>query len=466
MAKTENARTDYLIVGTGAMGLAFADTLLVEKPDATITMVDRYTRPGGHWNVAYPFVTLHQPSSFYGVASRELSKGRIDTLGYNQGLADLATLPELRDYFDSVMRDTLLPTGRVSWHPGCDFEGVEGHVGRFTHRLSGETRQVEFGTLVDGTHLNTSVPKTHTPNFSVDPGATLMPLNNLPEVTTPPSGYTIIGGGKTGIDACLWLLEQGVPSDKIRWVASRDGYLLNRRYTQTSAEYYVGSITNVANMFEAVAASTSKADMFDRLVECGYFLQLDPDHRPTMFHAPTISETELDALRTLPIVRMGRVKHIGLHEIEMTDGTIPTDPDHIHVDCSASPLKDIRAKPVFADGRITLQTVRAFQPAFSASFIAHIEASDRSMSEKNAVSGVVPLPDGLDDFIRMQAANMMNQAIWGRDPALRAWMASNRLDGFSQVPDGLEDSADELRALSKRIRAAGMPAAMKLASYL
>ena len=459
-------RTDYLIIGTGAMGLAFADTLLVEKPDATITLVDRYTRPGGHWNVAYPFVTLHQPSSFYGVASRELSKGRIDRMGYNKGLADLATLPELRDYFDSVMRDTLLPSGRVTWHPGCDFEGVEGKIGRFTHRLSGETKEVEFGTLVDGTHLNTSVPKTHTPNFAADPGATLMPLNDLPEVATPPSGYTVIGGGKTGIDACLWLLEQGVPSERIRWVISRDGYMLNRLHAQTSAEHYAGAIGNVANMFEAIAQSTSQADMFDRLVDCGYFLQLDADHRPTMFHAPTVSEAELDALRTIPVVRMGRVRRIGLHEIELTDGTIPTDPDHIHVDCSASPLKNIRAKPVFAEDRITLQTVRAFQPAFSASFIAHIEASDRSEAEKNALTGVVPLPDSLDDFVRMQAANMMNQAIWGRDPELRAWMAGNRLDGFSKVPEGVTASPAELAALSKRIRAAGMPAAMKLASYL
>lgn len=56
--------TDYLIVGAGAVGMAFADTLLTENPDATVTFVDRHARPGGHWNDAYPFVTLHQPSAF------------------------------------------------------------------------------------------------------------------------------------------------------------------------------------------------------------------------------------------------------------------------------------------------------------------------------------------------------------------------------------------------------------------
>ena len=54
--------TDYLVVGSGAVGLAFADTLLAET-DAYITIVDRHGKPGGHWNDAYSFVALHQPSA-------------------------------------------------------------------------------------------------------------------------------------------------------------------------------------------------------------------------------------------------------------------------------------------------------------------------------------------------------------------------------------------------------------------
>ena len=44
--------TDYLIVGSGAMGMAFADTLLVETK-ADMVIVDRHAKPGGHWNVSY-----------------------------------------------------------------------------------------------------------------------------------------------------------------------------------------------------------------------------------------------------------------------------------------------------------------------------------------------------------------------------------------------------------------------------
>ena len=42
---------DYLIVGTGAAGMAFADALLTDT-NARIVMVDRRDRPGGHWNDA------------------------------------------------------------------------------------------------------------------------------------------------------------------------------------------------------------------------------------------------------------------------------------------------------------------------------------------------------------------------------------------------------------------------------
>ena len=106
------ADTDYLIIGAGTTGLAFADTLIAET-DAHVTLVDRHGKPGGHWNDAYPFVTLHQPSSFYGVVSMELGSGLKDPVGLNRGMAELASGPEVSGYFDRVMNHRLLASGRV-----------------------------------------------------------------------------------------------------------------------------------------------------------------------------------------------------------------------------------------------------------------------------------------------------------------------------------------------------------------
>ena len=43
----QTIETDYLIAGAGAVGMAFADILLTET-DATMVIVDRHHKPGGH----------------------------------------------------------------------------------------------------------------------------------------------------------------------------------------------------------------------------------------------------------------------------------------------------------------------------------------------------------------------------------------------------------------------------------
>jgi cation diffusion facilitator CzcD-associated flavoprotein CzcO len=70
--------TDYLVIGSGAAGMAFTDTLIAES-DAQVVMIDRRASPGGHWNDAYPFVRLHQPSMYYGVNSLPLGHDAIET---------------------------------------------------------------------------------------------------------------------------------------------------------------------------------------------------------------------------------------------------------------------------------------------------------------------------------------------------------------------------------------------------
>ncbi len=80
---------DYLVIGAGATGMAFVDTLVGETT-ATVVVVDRNHQPGGHWTTAYPFVRLHQPSAYYGVNSRPLGSDMIDRTGLNEGFYELA----------------------------------------------------------------------------------------------------------------------------------------------------------------------------------------------------------------------------------------------------------------------------------------------------------------------------------------------------------------------------------------
>ena len=460
-AKQHN--TDYLIVGSGAVGMAFADTLLTET-DANIMIVDRHHKPGGHWNEAYPFVTLHQPSLFYGVSSKELSKGKKDEVGLNKGLNGLATGAEVSAYFDDVMREQFLPSGRVTYFPMCEYKGS----GSFESKLSGQQHEVTVKRkTIDATYLNTTVPLSHKPNFIVDEGVMFMPLNHLPNIKIPPAGYVVVGGGKTGIDAVIFLLEKEVKPKDITWIVSRDAWLIDRINTQPTEEFFIDSIGNQANQAEAIASSHSIDDMFGRLEQAGVFLRIDKQVWPSMFHGATISQLELKALqRVKNVVRMGRVTKIEKDRIVLEKGEIKTSPEHIHVDCSASAITNLTIKPIFQGNIITPQTVRSYQPVFSAAFIAHVEASYPNDEIKNKICNVVPLPNTTNDWIKLTAAFMMNQHIWGKDEGLREWLLNNRLDGFSKLVRSIKPDDFEKLAIMQRLKNAGPAAMGKLQGYL
>lgn len=455
---TQTLQCDYLIVGTGAVGMAFADTLLSET-DASIVLVDRYAKPGGHWNKAYPFVTLHQPSQFYGVSSEELSSGYRDEVGLNQGLWDLASGAEVSAYFDRVMRHRFLPSGRVQYFPLCEYLGD----GSFRSVLTGDEYVVDARRHVDATYLKTTVPSTHKPSFTVAPEARFIPINGLVDVEQTPDDFVVIGGGKTGIDACLWLLQQGVAPEKIRWIVSRDAWLLDRQNTQPSMDFFDSMVGTVARQFEAAAAAESVPDLFNRLEQAGVLLRLDPNVTPQMFHGATVSRAEVDALRQIKnVIRLGHVTAIERDRIVLQQGEIPCSANTLHVDCSASAITNLDIKTVFDGKLITPQTVRPYQPVFSAAFIAHVEAAYEDEAEKNELCSVVPLPNHDTDWIRMLAAQMMNQYRWTQDKSIGKWLLENRLDAGSSMVKAVDKNDAEKVSILNRVREASVPAVTNL----
>jgi hypothetical protein len=142
--------------------MAFVDTL-VDETSATVVVVDRNHAPGGHWNVAYPFVRLHQPSAYYGVNSRPLGSDTINQSGFNEGYFELASGAEVCAYFDAVMHQHLLPTGRVSYYPMSEYLG-DGHF----RTLGGEDLSVTVRrSFVDTTRVGVVVPSMRPPPYAL-----------------------------------------------------------------------------------------------------------------------------------------------------------------------------------------------------------------------------------------------------------------------------------------------------------
>jgi hypothetical protein len=449
---------DYVVIGAGAMGMAFTDVILTET-DATVVLVDRHAKPGGHWNDAYPYVRLHQPSAFYGVNSLQLGSDRKDSQGWNEGLYELASGAEVLAYYDHVMNRQFLPSGRVRYFPMCDYSESDGRRG-FVSRVSGQQFEVApSATIVDATYMNVTVPSVQPPQYNVAPGVRCIPPNDLPTIDRPADGYVVVGAGKTGADACLWLLANGVDPDEISWIMPRDSWYLDRAQIQPG-EFFANTARGFVEQFRHIAQSTSIDDLFDRLEAGGLLLRIDTSVRPTMYRCSTVTRAELEQLRRITnVIRMGRVQRIEADRIVLDGGAVSTSLGTVHIDCTADGLERRPPKPVFDDGRVTLQTVRHCQQVFSAAFIAHVEGAYDSDADKNRLCGVVPHPDSHTDWLRTAFGNAMNTAQWGADPALQQWLAQSRLDGFSST------AAPSAELITVALEFAG-PAIGKLQQYI
>ncbi|MCP5433239.1 MAG: NAD(P)-binding protein [Alphaproteobacteria bacterium] len=451
----DRLETDYLVVGAGAAGLAFADSLLAES-GARIAIVDERARPGGHWNDAYRFVRLHQPSINYGVNSMPLGSGALDAAGPNAGCHELATGMQVCAYFEEVMERALLPTGRVDYLPLSRYE--EG--GRIVSLVTGEARSVHVRRrIVDTTYVAGTVPSRHVPGYRIAEGVRHIAVNGLAMLEEPAGRYVVIGGGKTGMDACLFLLERGLDPDAIVWIVPQDAWLVDRATIQPGEEFYDRTVGNLIAQMEAAAAATSVDDLFLRLEAAGALFRLDPAVMPTAYRCATINAFELAQLRRIRnVVRLGRVAAIEKDRIRLARGEIATDPGTIHVDCSAKGIAPRPARPIFAGERITMQFVRTCQPTFSAAFIAFVEAHFEDEARKNELCGVIRSPESVLDWLTMTLGNAANSYKWSREAKLQPWLLASRLNGFKVLmadESALSPPHAQLRArLSKSIAGA------------
>jgi hypothetical protein len=420
--------TDYLVVGGGGSGMAFADALVAEC-DADIVIVERRHRPGGHWNDAYPFVRLHQPSAYYGVNSRVLGGDSIDEVGANAGYYERASAAEICDYFQRVLDEHLLPSGQVRFFGMCDYVGDWSQEHRFVSRVTGEASTVRVRRkLVDATYLEPSVPSTHTPSFAVDRNVRLTPVNDLVTLDDAGSGYTVIGAGKTAMDACVWLLENGVAPELIRWIRPRDAWVMNRASLQP-LDLLGGLLEGFSLQLEAAAQAVTVEDLFHRLESSEQLLRLDPSVEPTMYHCPILSQGELSSLRLIKdVVRLGHVARIGEDRIEMESGWLSTDANQIYVDCTGEGIRRAPARPIFEPDRITVQQIRTCQPSFNAALVGFVETARDDDGEKNRLCPPHLYPDTAPDWLAVTAFAQRTQALWFDQPDLMAWAERSRLN--------------------------------------
>lgn len=452
----ETVEADYVVVGAGAMGMAFVDAL-TDHADVRVLMVDRRHAPGGHWLDAYPFVRLHQASALYGVASTVLGGLQVQQRGREQGLHERATAPEICAYYEKIMSERLLASGRVTFFGGCEWTGA----GEILSRISGERHQVRGSPrVVDAHYLSPTVPACTQPPFTVGDGARVIPVNDLAQVGQAHRQYVIIGSGKTATDACIWLLDNGLDPDRICWVRPREPWMLDRARIQPDPATFIAT---AADVMESVADSDSPEAAFLTMEERGVLLRIDPALTPTMAKTPTLARWELDLLRTIEdVVRLGHARRIDQGRLLCDDGDRRIATDALVVHCAASGLPQRPLLPIWGPGQITLQPIRTGFPCFAASLAGFVEATIPSDEEKNRVCPSSPYSNTTKDWLAMQVLGARAAAAFAGVPEIKAWTDAVALNPARTPPELVEDDPDLGTALA-RLRSSLGPGLTRMA---
>ncbi|WP_245708941.1 NAD(P)-binding protein [Ruania alba] len=446
---------DYLVVGAGATGMAFTDSL-IDHCDARVVLTDRRPAPGGHWLDAYPFVRLHQASAFYGVASTLLGEGRRQVDGPEAGLHERANREQICAYYETVLNDRFLPSGQVEFLASSDYD--------WDRRVlaSGGTEFVvgEQCRIVDARFIAPEIPATTPPPFEATGGARVVPVNDLPRVEDAPSQYVIVGSGKTATDAVVWLLGEGVAPDAICWVRPREPWMLNRAKVQPSPEVFLGM---AADTLQAAEVARSVDDLFARLEELGIMLRIDRTRTPTMARTPTLATWELELLRSIEnVVRLGRLRRAEPGRLIFDDGSAEVSHDALIVHCAVHAFREGSAMPIWGNDAIRTQSTRAGFPCFGAALIGYVEATREGDAVKNTVCPSSPSANTLTDWLAMNVLGTRSAMAFGAESDIDAWAHGVALNP-ARIPAGY--SSPELEHVRTRLAshtASGLAAMTRL----
>jgi hypothetical protein len=450
---------DYLVVGAGACGLAFTDALL-DRAEVRVAVVDRRHGIGGHWLDAYPFVQLHQASQFYGVGSTLLGGGRVQQRGPEKGLHERASAPQICSYYERIMAERLLESGRVELFPSCEYLGER----RFRSNVSGASFAVpETCRVVNAHYLSPTIPKSTPPPFAVEQGATVIPVNDLVRIQEPPSQYVVVGAGKTATDAIVWLLGRGVDPNAIVWVRPRDPWMLNRAVVQPDPAVFLGM---AADTMEAASTSSSLDELFLRLEEAGIMLRVDRTFTPTMARTPTLATWELELLRTIEnVVRLGHVRSVRPGTMILDDGEHAIARDAVVVHCAADGLRVLPAVPIWGPGTITLQPIRSGFPCFAAALAGYVEATRKDDAEKNRLCPSSPFSSTRAEWARMQVLGAKAAQAFGAASDIKDWASRIPLNP-ARMPPGFASThaLDSAIERSNRFTSSGLARLSELAA--
>ncbi|MEO0670264.1 MAG: FAD-dependent oxidoreductase [Pseudomonadota bacterium] len=235
---------DLVVVGAGIAGLNALHAATVHlPPDAHVLLVDEKDRPGGMWTMAYDYVRLHQPHPLFTVGGMrwDWAKPANYLARRDEVQAHLAACLEamrgactLDTCFGQHARDVREVrqdngwTAEVDLHPiGAPENGVTVSAGRVIHAAG-------FNYSAPG-----PIPLTSDNVVSTTPADLHAVLAQNPDAPA-----YVVGGGKTGMDTVLAILDEN-PERRVVLINGGGTYYLNRdrAFPRGLRRWFSGKIT-------------------------------------------------------------------------------------------------------------------------------------------------------------------------------------------------------------------------------
>jgi hypothetical protein len=237
----------------------------------------------------------------------------------------------------------------------------------------------------------------------------------------------------------VWLQGNGVDPDRIVWIRPRDPWMLNRALVQPDPIVALGLS---ADIMDAAIDAKTLDEFFLRLESAGVMLRVDQTVSPTMAKAPTLGEWELELLRRVErVVRLGHVEGVDRSDMTLVGGSVALDPSSLVVHCAASGLQNPPMVPIWGDGAVRLQTIRAGVPCFAAALAGYVEATRDDDRERNRLCPPNLYGDTLAHWARMQARGTIAAATFSAEPDIAAWLGGCALNPARIAADQRDDPA-------------------------
>lgn len=500
---------DYLVVGAGSSPLAFIDTLLTERPESKIILIDKKEAPGGHWVDAYGYVHLHQPSIVYGIASKQLEGNWLNTMltKFTLPWNHRASKEEILNYYDNFVNEKVA-SQQVEYYPNSVFNFEEEEKDLYPsiadkpqiHRFSSVDGSVSYKVkvnvkLIDGTHGTNIIPHDSPFQFPVDEEVRVMTPNQIFDAFQEGSDkrnsmlenkYVVIGAGKTGMDAIVYLQRvMKVDPIDIAWVISNDVWMFNAAYDSSPSDF-VSTLIKFNMDLEKTAFA---------LEQKGALLRLDKNFNPTVFRLPSILPADFKLLRNIKtVIRRGRATAIR-HKYN-SNVVVEFGSDHPPWEAFAPNEKCVfvhASSPGPSNGaadtcsifdsskKMTLKLLYVPPITLSMSVLAKIEATRRKgtldlpfmrrlalalgeeklkvnkLTENDLLKMLLHSLDlDMSNIFRHQMSGAIIFAILDRDPMVALnWMKGNRLS-FMSIPGMKSRVSDNVRTLCSKGNALGL----------